>query len=86
MRTAMNNKKLLKIAICSTVFNKGPEWSINGTNEELQALSNAMQATKQFTETINNENTTSIEAMRALKEKHSAARNFEVVYGIRWPL
>ena len=82
----MNDAKLLKLAICSTVFNKGPEWNIVGTNDELRALSNAMQATKRFTDALSNESTTSVDAMRALKEKHSAARRFEVAYGIRWPL
>jgi hypothetical protein len=82
----MNDGKLLKLAICSTVFNRGPDWNIVGTNDELMALSDAMQATKRFTDALNNEGSTSADAVRALKEKHSAARRFEAMYGIRWPL
>jgi hypothetical protein len=82
----MMEKRLLGLAICSTVLDKCDNWNIEGSDEQLQALSNAMKATRNFTDTLNNENTTSSDAMRALKEKHGAARRFEIEYGIRWPL
>jgi hypothetical protein len=82
----MHDGRLLKLAICSTLFNKGPEWNIDGTSDELQALSTAMRATQHFTNTLNSEGASAADAMRALKEKHSAARRFEAIYGIRWPV
>jgi len=60
--------------------------SIVGSDEQLKCLSEVMKATKVFHNELNNSDSSLDVITEKLEKKHIAAKNFESIIGISWPL
>jgi hypothetical protein len=59
---------------------------VRGTPEEIKAVSDAMMASRRFQEELERPEATVESVMQYLGLKHAAAREFERILGIPWPL
>lgn len=59
---------------------------IRGTPEEVQAVANAMIASKRFQDELSRNGATVESVMQKLGLKHAAAREFERILNVPWPL
>jgi len=68
-------------------LNEGHMPNFSGvSNYELLVANNAFIATKNFHREINESNTSMSSVMSALKEMKRSTKQFEILYGIPWPL
>ena len=87
-RNQKNNVKsrLIKSYLVSWL-NEGHMPNFSGvSNYELLVANNAFIATKNFHNEINEPNVTVSSVMSALKEMKRSTKQFEILYGIPWPL
>jgi len=78
--------KIFFAAVGSWLVGKATNMKIRGTPEEVQAVANAMKASKVFQEELERPGATVESVMQKLGLKHASAREFERILGVPWPL
>jgi hypothetical protein len=59
---------------------------IRGTQEEINAIANAMMASKRFQDELNRDGATVDSVVQKLGLKNASIKEFERILQIRWPL
>ncbi len=78
--------KIFFASVAAWLVGKTVNMKIRGTPEEVQAVSNAMTASRTFQEELDRPGATVESVMQKLGLKHATAREFERVLGVPWPL
>lgn len=78
--------KIFFTACAAWLVGKAVNLRIRGTPAEVQAVANAMMASRRFQEELNRPGATVESVMQRLGLKHASAREFERTLGIPWPL
>jgi hypothetical protein len=78
--------KILFAAIGAWLVGRNVNMKIRGTPEEVQAVANAMIASKRFQDELSRNGATVESVMQKLGLKHAAAREFERILNVPWPL
>ena len=78
--------KIFFASVGAWLVGKAVNMKIRGTPDEIQAVSNAMMASRRFQEELNRDGATVESVMQKLGLKHATAREFERVLGVPWPL
>lgn len=78
--------KLFLTSVAAWVLGRAVNLKIRGTPHEVQAVANAMMASRRFQEELNRPGATVESVMQKLNLKHASAREFERILGMRWPL
>jgi ACT domain-containing protein len=78
--------KLFLGACAAWVIGKVTNTKIRGTEEEVNAVYNAMVASRRFQNELQHPGATVSSVMDKLKLKNASAQEFERILGIKWPL
>jgi hypothetical protein len=78
--------KLLLASIGSWLVGKAVNTSIRGTVDEVESVKKAMIATKILHEELRRPGASVESVVSKMKDKNSAAQDFENLFGIPWPL
>ncbi len=78
--------KVFFAAVAAWVVGKAVNLKIRGTPDEIQAVSNAMMASRRFQDELSRPGATVESVMHQLGLKHASAREFERILGVPWPL
>jgi nitrate reductase beta subunit len=78
--------KIFFAAVAAWLVGKAVNLKIRGTPEEVEAVANAMLASRKFQEELNRQGATVESVMQKLGLKHASAREFERILGVPWPL
>ena len=78
--------KIFFAAVGAWLVGKAVNLKIRGTPEEVQAVANAMMASRTFQEELSRSGATVESVMQKLGLKHASAREFERILGVPWPL
>lgn len=78
--------KIFFSAVGAWLVGKKVNLKVRGTPEEIQATQNAMMASRRFQEELERDGATVESVMQNLGLKHAAAREFEKILGVPWPL
>jgi hypothetical protein len=78
--------KIFFAAVGAWVVGKATNLKVRGTQEEIQAVSAAMMASRRFQEELERPGATVESVMQHLGLKHASAREFERILGVPWPL
>jgi len=78
--------KLLLASIGSWLVGKAVNTSIRGTVDEVESVKKAMIATKILHEELRRPGASVESIVSKMKDKNSAAQDFENLFGIPWPL
>lgn len=78
--------KLFYTAIGAWLVGKVTNVVLRGTQSEVQAISNAMLASKKFQEELRKPGASVQSVMDKLNLKHASAREFERILGVPFPL
>ena len=78
--------KLFMAAAAAWVLGKGSQLRIKGTKREIEALSNALKASRRFNDELNKPGATVDSVMNKLGLKTARGKEFERITGVPWPL
>lgn len=78
--------KVFFAAAAAWVIGRACNLKIRGTPREIEAVSNAMMASRRFQDELNRSGATVESVMQNLGLKHASAREFENILGVPWPL
>lgn len=78
--------KIFFAAVGAWIVGKQTNLKIRGTPEEMNAVAEAMLASRRFQEELERPGATVESVMQKLGLKHGAAREFERILGVPWPL
>ena len=78
--------KIFFASVAAWLVGKAVNLKIRGTPDEVQAVSNAMMASRTFQEELSRSGATVESVMQKLGLKHASAREFERILGVPWPL
>jgi len=78
--------KIFFTAAAAWLIGRAVNMKIRGTPHEVQAVANAMMASRRFQEELNRPGATVESVMQKLDLKHASAREFERILGVPWPL
>jgi hypothetical protein len=78
--------KIFFAACGAWLVGKATNLKFRGTPSDIQAVTNAMLASKKFQEELRKPGATVQSVMDKLNLKHASAREFEAKLGIPWPL
>lgn len=78
--------KLFFASIAAWLVGKAVNLRIRGTEEEVQAVANAMMASKRFQDELKKPGASMQSVIDKLNIKNASARDFERILGVRWPL
>jgi hypothetical protein len=78
--------KIFFASVAAWLVGKAVNLKIRGTPDEVQAVSNAMMASRRFQEELEYSGATVESVMQKLGLKHASAREFERILGVPWPL
>jgi hypothetical protein len=78
--------KIFLTSVGAWLVGKATNLKIRGTREEVQAVANAMQASKRFQDELSRPGASIESVMNKLNLKHATARDFERILGIKFPL
>ena len=78
--------KLFMGAMGAWLVGKATNTKIRGTQEEIDAVSNAMLASRRFQDELRHPGASIESVMNKLGLKNASAREFESILGVRWPL
>lgn len=78
--------KIFFASVGAWVVGKPTNLKLRGTPEEVKAVTDAMKASRLFQEELNRQGATVESVMVKLGLKHAAAREFERILGVPWPL
>lgn len=78
--------KLFFASCAAWLVGKATNMKIRGTQAEVNAVANAMLASRRFQEELSRPGATVESVMQKLGLKHATAREFERILGVPWPL
>lgn len=78
--------KIFFAAVGAWLVGKSTNLKIRGTPEEMNALAEVMLASRRFQQELERPGATVESVMQKLGLKHGAAREFERILGVPWPL
>lgn len=78
--------KIFFTALGAWLVGKATNMKVRGTEDEVQALSNAMLSSRRFQEELRAPGASVESVMQKLGLKHASAKEFERILGIPWPL
>jgi len=78
--------KIFFAACGAWLVGKATNLKIRGSQEEVDAVANAMMASRRFHEELSRPGATVESVMQHLGLKHASAREFERILGVPWPL
>lgn len=78
--------KVFFAAVGAWLVGRATNIKIRGTQEEVQAVTSAMMASRRFQEELERPGATVESVMQQLGLKHASAREFERILGVSWPL
>lgn len=78
--------KIFFAAVGAWLVGKAVNLKIRGTPQEVQAVANAMMASRTFQNELSRSGATVETVMQKLGLKHASAREFERILGVPWPL
>lgn len=78
--------KIFFAAAAAWIVGKACSLKIRGTPAEVQAVSNAMMASRRFQDELASPGATVESVMQHLGLKHASAREFERILCVPWPL
>ena len=78
--------KVFFAAVGAWLVGRATNIKIRGTQEEIQAVTSAMMASRRFQEELERPGATVESVMQQLGLKHASAREFERILGVSWPL
>lgn len=78
--------KIFLAAIGAWLVGRMTNLKVRGTRQEIEAVANAMMASKRFQEELGKPGASVESVMHKLGLKHATARQFEQILGIPWPL
>lgn len=78
--------KLFFTAVGAWLVGRATNIVLRGTQTEVQAVSNAMLASKRFQEELKRPGASVSSVMDKLNLKHASAQEFERILGVPWPL
>lgn len=78
--------KIFFTAAAAWLIGRAINMKIRGTPDEVQAVANAMMASRRFQEELERSGATVESVMQKLQLKHASAREFERILGVPWPL
>jgi hypothetical protein len=79
-------ERIFSIALSSKLIGETNEIEIHGSQQELDAIVESYNASKDFDNELNNPDSTIETVMSKLGAKHISATKFEKVLGFPWPL
>lgn len=78
--------KIFFTACAAWLVGKATNLKVRGTQAEVQAVTNAMMASRLFQDELRRPGATVESVMNKLGLKHASAREFERILGVPWPL
>jgi len=78
--------KIFFTAAAAWLVGRAVNMKIRGTPHEVQAVANAMMASRLFQQELNRPGATVESVMQKLDLKHASSREFERILGVPWPL
>jgi len=78
--------KVFFVAAAAWIVGKACNLKIRGTNEEVQAVQNALMSSRRFQDELNRPGASVDSVMEHLGLKHASAKEFERILGVPWPL
>jgi len=78
--------KLFMAATAAWVLGRASQLRIKGTRQEIDALANALKASRRFNQELNKSGATVDSVMNKLGLKHARGKEFERITGVPWPL
>jgi hypothetical protein len=78
--------KIFFATMAAWLVGKAVSTKLRGTPEQMQAVMDAMMASKKFQDELNRPGATVDSVVQKLGVKHMSASQFEKVFGIPWPL
>ncbi len=78
--------KIFFTACAAWLVGKVVNLKVRGTEAEVNAVGNAMMASRRFQEELRAPGATVESVMQKLNLKHASARDFERILGVPWPL
>lgn len=78
--------KIFFTAVGAWLVGKATNMKVRGTEAEVQAVTNAMMASRRFQDELRRPGATVESVMQKLGLKHASAREFERILGVPWPL
>ncbi len=78
--------KIFYTACAAWLVGKAVNMKIRGSDSEINAVANAMLASRRFQDELNKPGATTDSVMHKLGLKHASAREFERILGVSWPL
>lgn len=78
--------KIFFASCAAWLVGKATNMKLRGTQEEVNAVTNAMMASRRFQEELSRPGATVESVMAKLGLKHASAREFERILGVPWPL
>lgn len=78
--------KMMLTAIGAWMAGKATNLKFRGSKREVEAVANALQASKKFQDELRKPGASVANVMDKLGVKHMTAREFERMFGVKWPL
>jgi hypothetical protein len=78
--------KVLFAALGAWLVGKAVNTKLRGSRDEVEAVGNALAASKRFQDELNRPGATVDSVIQKLGIKHMSASEFERVLGVPWPL
>lgn len=78
--------KIFFTACAAWLVGKATNLKVRGSESEVQAVTNAMMASRTFQDELRRPGATVESVMQKLGLKHASAREFERILGVPWPL
>lgn len=78
--------KVFFVAVAGWLVGKATNLKLRGSQAEVQAVANAMMASRRFQEELSRSGNDIDSVMDRLGLKHATAQEFERILGIPWPL
>jgi hypothetical protein len=78
--------KIFFVTAAAWLVGKAVNMKVRGSPHEVQAVSNALMASRRFQDELNRPGATVESVMQKLDLKHASAREFERILGVPWPL
>jgi hypothetical protein len=73
-------------ALGSVLVDNNAKINIRGSHREMSALTSALESTQRFQQELYSPSATVESVMKAYESRTAAARSFESLFGVRWPL
>lgn len=78
--------KMFLTAVGAWVIGKATNLKLRGTPQEINAVANALKSSRKFQDELAKPGATVQSVMEKLRVKNMSAREFERVFGVKWPL